>query len=57
MSFAWFDYYGRVLGIQRGELNCIPFGELLDLIACYQIAHGAKEKRTPDDEEMIPDLL
>ena len=35
----------------------MPFGELLDMIACYQITHGAKEKFTPDDDDMIPDLL
>lgn len=35
----------------------MPFGELLDMIACHQIAHGAKEKITPDDEDMIPDLV
>lgn len=34
----------------------MPFGELRDLIACYQIANGAREKVPPDDEEMIPDL-
>lgn len=35
----------------------MPFGELLDLIACYQIARGAKEKRVLSDDEMIPDLF
>ena len=35
----------------------MPFGELLDLIACHQIAHGAAEKRVLNDEEMIPELL
>ena len=34
----------------------MPFGELSDLIACHQIANGAKEKRDVDDEDMIPDL-
>lgn len=35
----------------------MPFGELRDMIACWQIAHGTKEKFVPDDEDMIPDLL
>lgn len=35
----------------------MPFGELLDLIACHQIAHGAKEKTLADDDDMIPDLI
>lgn len=36
----------------------MPFGELLDLIACHQIKHeGAKLKEEADDEDMIPDLL
>ncbi len=42
--------------MSRAELNCTPFGELLDLMACHRIANGAKEKRVADDEEMIPDL-
>lgn len=35
----------------------MPFGELLDLIACYQIANGATEKVAGDDEDMIPDFM
>lgn len=35
----------------------MPFGELLDMIACYQIVNGAEPERSADDEEMIPDLL
>jgi len=35
----------------------MPFGELKDMIACYQIAHGAKEKIVLDDEDILPDLL
>lgn len=57
MSFAWFYYHGRSLNIPRAELDCMPFGELRDMIACRQIAYGAKEKFVPDDEDMIPDLL
>lgn len=33
----------------------MPFGELGDVIACYQIIHGAEEKVVVDDfDEMIP---
>lgn len=36
----------------------MPFGELRDMIACYQISHGAKQKIEADDEDMIPfDLI
>jgi hypothetical protein len=34
----------------------MPFGELGDLIACYQISKGAEQKKEADDMEMIPDL-
>ena len=49
-------FYGRTLNVPRQELNSMPFGELGDLIACYQIANGAEEKRDADDDDMIPDL-
>lgn len=33
----------------------MPFGELRDMIACYQILHGAEEKIILDDfDEMVP---
>ncbi len=35
----------------------MPLGELLDMIACYRIMNGDKQKIAADDEEMIPDLL
>lgn len=35
----------------------MPFGELNDLIACYQIFRGAKQKEEIDGWAMIPDLL
>lgn len=39
-----------------------PFGEIFDLIACWQIAHGAKEKIVYEDigeafDAMIPENL
>jgi len=45
-----------MLNIPRHELACMPFGELGDMIACYQIFNGAEQKKEADDMEMIPDL-
>lgn len=56
MSPAWFYFYGRLLNVPRRELTCMPFGEMADMIACYQIINGAKPKMEADDEDMIPDL-
>ena len=30
------------------------YGDVGDMIACHQIANGAKEKEVLDDEDMIP---
>lgn len=35
----------------------MPFGEICDMIACYQIVHGAKQAQPADIDEMIPDLI
>lgn len=35
----------------------MPIGEILDLIACYQIWNGAEQKKEIDDLDMIPDIL
>lgn len=56
MSLAWFDFYGRLLNIPRCEVDALPMGEMLDMIACYQITKGAKEKEDADDMDMIPDI-
>lgn len=45
MSSAWLFYSGAMAGLTRAEVNNLPIGAVLDQIACYQIAHGAKEKR------------
>lgn len=34
----------------------MPFGELQDMVACYQISNGAEPKKVLDDEDMIPDI-
>jgi len=35
----------------------MPFGEIGDMIACYQIINGAEQKKEVDDDDMIPDIL
>ena len=57
MSFAWFWFYGHLLNIPRAELRVMAFGELLDMISCYQIMHGIVEVAVSDDEEIIPSGL
>ncbi|HIS65153.1 MAG TPA: hypothetical protein IAA83_07275 [Candidatus Avoscillospira avistercoris] len=50
MSPAWYQYYGLALGLSYEETQAIRYGELLDLIACYQIKReGAKTKTRRDD--------
>lgn len=56
IAFEWFRFYGLLLNIPLNDVGKMPFGELCDLIACYQIKfEGAKVKHEADDEEMIPD--
>ena len=45
MSSAWLYYSGAMAGLSWSEVHNLPIGAVLDQIACYQIAHGAKEKR------------
>lgn len=43
--------------MSRMEALDIPYGELLDLIAVYQIKQeGARLKRGMTDDEIIPDV-
>jgi hypothetical protein len=44
--------------VPTDEFNVMPVGCFNDLVACYQIAHGAKEKHlTTDDDAAIPMFL
>lgn len=44
-------------GLTRREAWAVPLGELLDLMAVYQIKYeGAKAVRSWDDEDVIPDV-
>lgn len=53
----WLDFYARQLGIPRAEALCMPYGELLDLVACYLIHHGlAGPRQHTLDEELFPEL-
>ena len=36
---------GSLAGLTRIEVKYLPIGEVLDQIACYQIFHGAKQKK------------
>lgn len=46
------------MGLSRAETLDLPYGELLDLIAVHQIkCEGARLRRAPSDEEIIPDVL
>ena len=40
MNLAWYIFYGLKLGLSRNEAINTPFGEMCDLIACYQIDNG-----------------
>lgn len=36
---------GHLAGLTRNEVSHLPYGEVMDQIACYQIMHGAKERK------------
>ncbi len=36
---------GHLAGLTRLEVSYLPIGIVLDQIACYQIMHGAKERK------------
>lgn len=36
---------GHLAGLTRNEVSHLPIGEVFDQIACYQIMHGAKERK------------
>lgn len=38
---------GHLAGLSRAEVSHLPLGEVMDQIACYQIMHGAKERKRP----------
>ena len=49
--------YGKLLNFDSAELWATPFGEMMDLIRCYQIHKGmARPKAVVDDDQMIPDV-
>lgn len=51
------EYYAKRTGFSHEEAGVTPFGELCDMIACYQIEHGAKEKpKTKKYVNMVPDI-
>lgn len=38
---------GNLAGLTRNEVANLPMGAVFDQIACYQIMHGAKERKRP----------
>lgn len=58
LTFPWFLWYGMAAGLSRRETLDSPYGELMDLIAIYQIkCEGARLRRVLNDEDIIPDVL
>lgn len=53
MTLAWYLFYGRQLGMSRSEILCCPVGEMSDMIACMQIANGARQKHYADMDELM----
>ena len=56
----WLKYYALQIGVPLDYYPVMPMGELLDLIACFKIAHGVA-KAAPsiddDDDDLFPDLI
>lgn len=44
-------------GLTYSEACAVPVGELLDLMAIYRIKHEGAQLATPEDEDIIPDIL
>lgn len=53
MTLAWYLFYGRQLGMSRAEILSCPIGEISDLIACLQIANGAKQKTYAEVDDLM----
>jgi len=56
LNLSWFLFYGRMLHMGRREILLTRYGEMLDMIACLDIQHGAppkKEKRKMSFQEAI----
>lgn len=47
LNLAWFLFYGRRLGMSKREILCTTYSEMLDMIACFAIYHGAAPKKKP----------
>lgn len=44
MNAAWFLYQGLSAGLTKAETLTSKPGEIMDLMACNAISHGAKQK-------------
>lgn len=47
MTVPWFLFYGRKhFGMQKQEIMCTRYGEMMDMISCEDVENGtAKVKR------------
>ena len=54
LTTAWFLYWGRRLGMSKQEILSTRLGEMLDMLDCNAIAHGAKVKAA---ERSLDDIL
>lgn len=54
MTRPWLLFYGHQIGMNRQEIMTTRIGEMLDLISCLAVYHGAKEaeKKMSFDEFM-----
>ena len=53
MNAAWFLYQGLSVGLTKAETFTSKPGEIMDLMACNAIAHGAKQKIQLSFDEAI----
>lgn len=50
----WFYFWKGILNLSLEEYLLATPGEMMDLISCYQVAHGIAD--IGEDEQYIPDL-
>ena len=56
MTRSWLLFYGYQIGMNRQEVMTTRMGEMMDLIACLAISHGAKEEEKKMDFDEFMDL-
>lgn len=51
MPLAWLSYNGTRAGLTYWETRHLPVGQVLDQIACWQIANGLAEEAAGREEK------